>query len=85
MPAVTSPQHRVCAAQTRKHLATYEKARDLVNIGAYVHGSDQEIDAALENLPALNAFLLQNTNEFTPFEQTIDLLTQFYIEGQYAA
>ncbi len=85
MPAVTSAQHRLCSAQIRKHLATYEKARDLVNIGAYVHGSDPEIDAALENLPALNAFLLQNMTEFTPFDQTLELLTQFYVEGQYAA
>jgi len=85
MPAVTSPLQRACAAQARKHLATYEKARDLVNIGAYVRGSDPEIDAALENLPALNQFLLQSNNDFTPFELTQEILQQFYIEGTYAA
>jgi len=69
MPAVTTPEHRSWAAQVRKHMATYEKARDLVNIGAYVSGSDPEIDAALAALPAINAFLQQG-KEFTPFEET---------------
>jgi FliI/YscN family ATPase len=74
MPAVTSTQHRAHAAQVRKLMATYEKARDLVNIGAYVAGSDPEIDMALEALPALTAFLQQETQDFTPFEDTFRLL-----------
>lgn len=75
MPAVTTLEHRTSAAMVRKHLATYEKARDLVNIGAYVSGSDPEIDAALEALPAINAFLQQG-KEFTPFEQTEQMLQE---------
>lgn len=70
MPAVTTPEHRAQAARARKLLATYEKARDLVNIGAYVAGSDPEIDAALAALPALMDFLQQSV-EFTPFEDTL--------------
>lgn len=75
MPAVTSEQHRQDAAIARKHLAVYEKARDLVNIGAYAAGSDPEVDAALDSLPALNSFLLQGP-DFVPFENTLDLLHQ---------
>jgi flagellum-specific ATP synthase len=75
MPAVTSEQHRQDAAIARKHLAVYEKARDLVNIGAYAAGSDPEVDAALDSLPALNSFLLQGP-DFIPFENTLDLLHQ---------
>lgn len=74
MPAVTSTGHRSDAALSRRLLAAYEKARDLVNIGAYVGGSDPEIDAALEVLPALNEFLLQDTDQATPFEETLRLL-----------
>jgi flagellum-specific ATP synthase/type III secretion protein N (ATPase) len=73
MPAVTSPEHRSYASQARKLLATYEKARDLVNIGAYAAGSNPEIDIALDALPALTAFLQQN-QEFSPFENTLELL-----------
>jgi flagellar protein export ATPase FliI len=76
MPAVTSSEHRQLAAQARKHLATYEKARDLINIGAYVGGSDPEIDAALQVMPVLNSFLLQDTHDVSPFDQTLDILSQ---------
>jgi flagellum-specific ATP synthase len=73
MPAVAQPPHRANAAKVRKLMATYEKARDLVNIGAYVTGSDPEIDAALTALPALMEFLQQGV-EFAPFEETMRMM-----------
>jgi len=73
MPAVTSSEHRANAAKVRKLMATYEKARDLVNIGAYVAGTDPEIDAALAALPALMGFLQQGV-EFAPFESTMQMM-----------
>lgn len=82
MPAITTRQHRQAAAEMRKLMATYEKARDLVNIGAYVSGSDPDIDAALAALPAINSFLQQETLEFTPFEQTTVGLSQAVLNGK---
>jgi flagellum-specific ATP synthase len=73
MPAVAQAAHRTNAAKVRKLMATYEKARDLVNIGAYVGGSDPEIDAALTALPALMEFLQQGV-EFAPFEDTMRMM-----------
>lgn len=75
MPAVTTKVHQQSAALARKHLATYEKARDLINIGAYVSGSDGEIDAAITVMPTLTKFLQQNMREVTPFEETLDILS----------
>ena len=74
MPYVTTVEHRRYAAEMRKLMATYEKARDLVNIGAYVHGSDPEIDASLAALPKINAFLQQSPEEATPFDQVETML-----------
>ncbi len=74
MPALTTREHLALAAMARKHLATYEKARDLVNIGAYVSGSDPEIDAALTVMPALNAFLQQGKDEVSSFEDTLQMM-----------
>lgn len=74
MPALTTREHLGWAAAARKHLATYEKARDLVNIGAYVKGSDPEIDSALRVMPALEAFLQQGKDEVSAFEDTLHLL-----------
>lgn len=75
MPAVTGPDHQRLASRARKHLATYEKARDLINIGAYVHGSDPEIDAALAVISNLNGFLQQKNNDVSPFEKTLETLS----------
>jgi flagellar biosynthesis/type III secretory pathway ATPase len=72
MPAITTQDHRRIAATSRKHLATYEKARDLVNIGAYVHGSDPEIDSALAVMSKINGFLQQGVDEVSDFEETMD-------------
>jgi FliI/YscN family ATPase len=76
MPAVTSREHIQLAAKARKHLATYEKARDLVNIGAYVSGSDPEIDDALRVMSALNKFLQQENKDVTSFEDTLARLEE---------
>jgi FliI/YscN family ATPase len=74
MPAVTQPEHLKLAANARRHLATYEKARDLINIGAYVSGSDPEIDAAIQVSPNLTGFLQQDQHQSTPFDETLRML-----------
>jgi FliI/YscN family ATPase len=76
MPAVTSKRHLELASRARRHLSTYEKARDLINIGAYVRGSDPEIDSAIAVMPELTGFLQQDMHHFTPFDETYQLLDQ---------
>ena len=71
MPALTSREHLRLAAGARKNLATYEKARDLINIGAYVSGTDPEIDTAIRVNAELNDFLQQGRDEPSSFEETI--------------
>ncbi len=81
MPAVTTAEHLQQAAWIRKNMATYEKARDLVNIGAYVSGSDPEIDASLKVLPSITEFLQQGKNEVSEFNTTLTRMDQI---GQMA-
>jgi flagellum-specific ATP synthase len=81
MPAVTTREHRNFAYHVRRLLATYEKARDLINIGAYVTGSDPEIDASLVALPKIMAFLQQDHHQFSPMEETISLMEEVYVGG----
>jgi FliI/YscN family ATPase len=71
MPALVTKEHMGFAANARKHLATYEKARDLINIGAYVAGTDPEIDSAIRVLPALNSFLMQGRDAPSSFDETL--------------
>lgn len=83
MPAVITPEHKDAAGHFRRLLAAYERARDLINIGAYVKGSDAEIDAALAALPHLMGFLQQGV-EFTPFETTLASLSAIRGAGHAA-
>lgn len=76
MPAITTKEHLQLAAFARKNLAVYEKFRDLVNIGAYVKGSDPEADTALLVMPDINRFLQQNRSEVSPFQDTLQTLNE---------
>lgn len=81
MPSIITSEHKQKAAVTRKLLATYEKARDLINIGAYVNGTDPEIDASIQALPAMNNFLLQGP-EYCEIEKTHELLGKVVVTGE---
>ncbi|MCM8746456.1 FliI/YscN family ATPase [Thermomicrobium sp. CFH 73360] len=71
MPNLVSERHRALAAEVRELLAAYESARDLVDIGAYVSGTNPAVDRALALLPELRRFLQQRPEECTTFEETL--------------
>ena len=71
MPALVSREHLALAAGARKNLATYEKARDLINIGAYISGTDPEIDMAIRVNPILEVFLQQKQDEVSNYDETL--------------
>jgi flagellum-specific ATP synthase len=48
-------------------IATYKKAEDIINIGAYVSGSNPGIDYAIKMVDKVNAFLRQNIDEKIDF------------------
>jgi flagellar biosynthesis/type III secretory pathway ATPase len=73
---LTSKEHLGLAAFARKNLAVYEKVRDLVNIGAYVKGSDLEVDTALLVMPDLINFLQQDRADVSSFDKTLQSLAE---------
>lgn len=74
MPDVVSESHRGRAILFNEILATYSEAEDLINIGAYVKGSNPQIDHALQNISNLRAFLKQGMKEKSEFSETINRL-----------
>jgi flagellar protein export ATPase FliI len=70
MPDVTTPEHRRLAGQVREMLAVYNKARDLINIGAYVQGSNPQIDRAIQHMPSVIGFLRQAAHEPSAWDET---------------
>jgi FliI/YscN family ATPase len=63
MPAVVDKEHMRVAGAVRAALAEYEGAKDLIEVGAYAHGSNPAIDEAIALRPALEAFLCQELEE----------------------
>jgi flagellum-specific ATP synthase len=73
-------RHRASAARLREMLAVYKKAEDLVNIGAYVKGSNLLIDRAIEKIDAINAYLRQPSGESVSFQAAADALNALFPE-----
>jgi len=71
MPAVTAPEHREQAALLRRLMAVYARSEDLVRIGAYKPGADQELDRALRARAAMRAFMTQGAHEQIHFADCI--------------
>src|ERR1700728_1905354 len=59
MSSVVSEQHLAKANALRRSMAAYARSEDLIRIGAYQKNADPVLDKAVQNLPALNAFLQQ--------------------------
>ncbi len=63
MRAVISPEHIQAAARIREWLAVYREAEDLINIGAYVRGTNVKIDQAVAVIDRIQGFLKQGIEE----------------------
>lgn len=80
MTSLISQQHDRLAKKLRETLATYEKHRDLILLGAYTHGSDPLVDYAIHKYPQIEAFLRQSTVDNIGFEDTIEQLTALFAD-----
>jgi type III secretion protein N (ATPase) len=68
MDDIVDGEHRAAAARLREVLATYERQRDLVLLGAYRQGSDPATDEALARVGDVERFLKQARNQRFTFE-----------------
>ncbi|MHB9031084.1 MAG: EscN/YscN/HrcN family type III secretion system ATPase, partial [Candidatus Latescibacterota bacterium] len=71
---VIDRKHRKMVTELIDLYAIYRDAEDLINIGAYVRGSNPRIDRAVSRIERINAFLRQDMNEFSLPEETLALL-----------
>ena len=76
MGDVTTKEHRAAAGNLRNLLAVHRKNEDLINIGAYVKGSDPTCDKAISMMDDINNFLKQSTDEKVEYETTVQQLIQ---------
>ena len=76
MPAVTSEEHQLLARSIKQLYASYQQSKDLIAIGAYVRGSDPQLDLAINILPRINQFLQQGMKEVVPYDDCLTALSQ---------
>jgi flagellum-specific ATP synthase len=63
MPAIIEAAHREHAQDFKKLWARFQQNRDLISVGAYVPGSDEDTDRAIANMRAMRAYLQQGMDE----------------------
>ncbi|HTV91854.1 MAG TPA: flagellar protein export ATPase FliI [Verrucomicrobiae bacterium] len=71
MPDVADANQYSAASAIRDILATYKDAEDLINIGAYVPGSNPRVDLALSKIEGIRHFSRQGIYETSSYEQTL--------------
>jgi len=63
MPALLSQEELDLVRRFKQLYSRFQRSRDLISVGAYVRGSDPEIDEAIAMYPRLEAFLRQGIPE----------------------
>jgi len=74
--AVTTPQQRELATDLRRLLAARADVQELVQIGAYVRGTNPTADHALAAWPAIQHFLQQERHDLVPTDAAWAQLAQ---------
>jgi flagellum-specific ATP synthase len=75
---IALPKQLELSRKLKRLVAVYEEARDLINIGAYVKGSNPEIDAAVASIDAVNALLRQDLKEITDFDASMKKMEKIF-------
>lgn len=67
---ICSPEILRAASYIRRLMAVYAESEDLINVGAYVRGSNNEIDTAIDKINDINQFLRQEITEKAALEDS---------------
>jgi flagellum-specific ATP synthase len=82
MRSVIDDAHIQWSGQMREWMATYAQAEDLINIGAYVRGSNPKIDQSIHVHEKIQAFLRQGIDEKGGFGDTIAAMHSIFRSGE---
>lgn len=74
MPDIIDHDHYQRAMRFNEIIATYKEAEDMINIGAYVRGSNPQIDHALSKISQLRSFLKQDIFEKALYDDSVERL-----------
>ena len=73
-PRIMTAEQMGQAAQLRRLMAAYRDAKDLIEIGAYVKGTNALVDRAVQLRAAMDHFLRQDAANIAPIEESLAAL-----------
>jgi flagellum-specific ATP synthase len=76
MHNVARPEHLQAARRLRQLWSRYQKARDLIALGAYAPGHDAELDLAVKQHDAMRALLQQDMHDASRLTDSVRQLRQ---------
>ncbi len=78
MTDIVKPEHMQAARALRDMMATYNDAKDLIDVGAYKKGTNPKIDKSIQLIDEINAFLRQGIREKMSFDDTVEYLLSIF-------
>lgn len=76
MNDVIDSKHKETANEIKRIMAVYKDAEDLINIGAYVRGSNPKIDYAIDKMDNILSFIQQRTEDKFAFNDVLEQLSK---------
>lgn len=78
MTNIVDEDHVFAARKLKEVVASYEKERDLILIGAYESGSNPQVDYAIEKIEEVNEFLKQDMHDKISLGESVDDLKEIF-------
>ena len=76
MGSVVSKEHKIVSGHLRDLLASYTDSEDLINVGAYVQGTNPKVDKAIAIYPGLIDLLRQFEDEKASISELYDQMVE---------
>jgi flagellum-specific ATP synthase len=73
--AIVAPERRAVAREIRRMMAAYRDAKDLIEIGAYIAGTNPVVDRSVVLKPMIDNFLRQSIEESARLDDSWNALT----------
>jgi flagellum-specific ATP synthase len=84
MTSLIEPTQFETVRRFKQMLSRYQRNRDLISVGAYAPGHDQQLDQAIAMYPKIEAFLQQSMDERTGYEDSISQMRHLFEPGRAA-
>jgi len=78
MDDIISSSQKENANKLKAVMATYRKSEDLINIGAYVAGSNPKIDYAIDVNDRTNGYLMQGIEDCVTYDESVKQLEELF-------